>query len=90
MSSKSTPRKRSGKSGDRPEKPYPGFPLYAHPLGYWSRKVNGKLVHFGRWGRVRNGEMVRVANDGWAEALAKHNLQYPDLKAGRKPRAEVQ
>jgi len=42
----------------KPKKPYPEFPLYAHNLGYWSKKINKKILHFGRWGRVVKGKLV--------------------------------
>jgi integrase len=55
---KDSNRKRStGKTSNRPAKPYPEFPLYAHPLGYWSKKIKGKIIHFGRWGRIEKGKM---------------------------------
>jgi len=34
---------------ERPGKPYPGFPLYAHNSGKWARKVRGRIYYFGRW-----------------------------------------
>lgn len=52
MPAKYTPRRKAGKAKPRPEKPYADFPLYAHPLGYWSKKIKGKIIHFGRRGRV--------------------------------------
>jgi integrase len=86
--SNSTRRKgrRKRKAADRPKKPYDGFPLYAHPLGYWSKKIRGDIKHFGRWGRVVAGKLTRVEGDGWQEALAKYNAQRDDLHAGRTPR----
>jgi integrase len=41
--SHSTPRQAAVK----PEKPYPGFPLFPHSNGLWSKKVRGKLHYFG-------------------------------------------
>jgi integrase len=86
MSSKSTTKDSTSLSVARPEKPYPDFPLYAHPLGYWAKKIKGKLHYFGRWGRTVKGVMVRVEGDGWADAEVAYNLQYPDILKGRKPR----
>jgi integrase len=77
---------RTRKSANRPPKPYAAFPLYAHPLGYWSKKINGTIRHFGRWGRIESGEMKWVAEDGdWATALKLFEAQYPAIKAGREP-----
>src|SRR5437870_9491716 len=33
----------------KPSKPYPEFPLTAHPAGYWCKKIRGKLHYFGAW-----------------------------------------
>ena len=33
----------------RPSKPYPEFPLFAHNNGQWCRKIRGKLYAFGKW-----------------------------------------
>src|SRR5256714_12029262 len=57
----------------KPTKPYPEFPLTAHPAGYWCKKIRGKLHYFGPW----------ADPDG---ALAKYLAQKDDLHAGRKPR----
>jgi integrase len=81
---KQTWRKATGK--ERPPKPYKDFPLYAHPLGYWSKKILGTIHHFGRWGRVQNGQLVRVEGDGWKEALETYQHRKDDLYAGRTPR----
>jgi hypothetical protein len=29
----------------KPAKPYPEFPLTAHPAGYWCKKIRGKLYY---------------------------------------------
>jgi integrase len=63
-------------SADKPSKPYPDFPLTAHPAGYWCKKVRGKLYYFGPWGDP----------DG---ALDNYLKQKDDLHAGRKPRPDV-
>src|SRR5207248_3423848 len=68
----STPPAPSGK----PAKPYPEFPLTAHPAGYWCKQIRGKIHYFGRW-------------DDPDAALKKYMEQKDALHAGRKPRAEA-
>src|SRR5262245_37165181 len=84
---KPTRKPHSRKGSDRPPKPYADFPLYAHPLGYWSKKIRGTIRHFGRWGRVVDGKLVRVEGETWKEALERYQAQKDDLYAGRTPRA---
>jgi hypothetical protein len=33
----------------KPNKPYPDFPLTAHPAGYWCKKIKGRTHYFGPW-----------------------------------------
>ena len=54
-------------------KPYPAFPLTAHPTGRWCKKVLGKIHFFGKL-------------DDWKAALEKWEREEPDLRAGRPPR----
>jgi integrase len=54
-------------------KPYPDFPLTAHPNGQWCKRIKGKLYYFGPW-------------EEWQEALALFQEQRDDLYAGRTPR----
>lgn len=86
--SKFTGKRRSRKAANnRPKKPYPDFPLYAHPLGYWSKKIRGAIKHFGRWGRVVKGLLTASPYEaGWQEALTLYKAQADDLHAGRTPR----
>lgn len=83
---KSTRRRQRGEASGRPPKPYADFPLYAHPLGYWAKKIRGRIYYFGRWGRQVDGRMVRQPGDGWKEALAEYQRVRDDLYAGRPPR----
>lgn len=56
----------------KPEKPYPGFPLTANSNGQWCRKIAGKVHNFGPW-------------KDWKAALARHNDEYQYLVANQKP-----
>jgi integrase len=60
---------------DKPKKPSPDFPLYAHRNGCWAKKIRGKTHFFGPWHNP----------DG---ALANYRQRKDDLHAGRKPRPE--
>src|SRR5690606_35227272 len=73
------------KANTLPPKPYPEFPLTAHNLGYWVKSINGTMHRFGRWGRQRDGKMVRLEGDGWRAALDLYLKQRDDLHAGREP-----
>jgi integrase len=59
----------------KPAKPYPEFPLTAHPAGYWCKKIRGKIHYFGPWADPD-------------AALAKYLEQNDDLHAGRTPRPD--
>src|SRR6516165_4097648 len=59
----------------KPSKPYPEYPLTAHPAGYWCKKIRGKLHYFGPWNDP----------DG---ALDKYLAEKDALHAGRKPRED--
>jgi integrase len=61
----------------KPDKPYPEFPLTAHPNGSWCKKIRGRLHYFGPW------------SDPDA-ALAKYRAQIDDLRAGRTPQPQLQ
>jgi integrase len=87
--SKSTRKGRSRKAADRPQKPYPEFPLSPHPSGAWQKKIRGKIHYFGRWARRENGRLVRVEGDGWKDALEEYKAVADDLHAGRTPRVKT-
>lgn len=57
---------------NKPEKPYPEFPLTAHPAGVWVKKIKGKVHRFGGW------------SDPEA-ALAKYLAEKDYLTAGKEP-----
>jgi integrase len=58
---------------EKPDKPYPDFPLTAHPNGCWCKKVRGKLHYFGPWNDPEG------ALDLWLK-------QKDELLVGRVPR----
>jgi integrase len=62
----------SGKPA-KPPKPYPEFPLTAHPAGYWCKKIRGKIHYFGPWTDP-------------AGALDNYERQKEALHAGKTPR----
>jgi integrase len=61
---------------EKPSKPYPDFPLTAHPVGQWCKKIRGKIYYFGPW----------ADPDG---ALDNYNRQRDDLHAGQTPRPDA-
>lgn len=70
-------RESRGKPG-RPKRPK-NFPLYAHAVGYWAKKIRGKVRYFGSWRDDPQGE----------RALALWLEQRDDLLAGREPKAKA-
>jgi integrase len=64
-------------SADKPPKPYPDFPLFAHATGRWAKKILGRLHYFGPW-------------NNWQDALTLYQKQAGDLHAGRKPREDAE
>jgi integrase len=67
----------------KPAKPYPEFPLTAHPAGYWCKKIRGKVYYFGPRFDFADPAAAAAAAEA---ALAKYLEQKDALHAGRKPR----
>ena len=66
-------RSNVSKGSEKPAKPRPDFPLFAHATGRWAKKIKGKLHYFGPWADPD-------------AALARYVEERDDLYAGRKPR----
>lgn len=58
------------KKRDKPDAPYPDFPLYAHSSGQYARRINGTVHYFGSWSK------------GWQAALEKYVAERDALYAG--------
>lgn len=67
-----TQKKREKK---KPSKPYPSFPLTAHPNGQWCKKIDQKVYFFGVWADPQ-------------AAFDRFHAQANDLYAGRIPRVK--
>lgn len=62
-------------------KPYPDYPLTAHPTGRWCKKVRGKIHFFGKIIPDDGGTSAQAALDNW---LAVKDA----LLAGRTPKPQ--
>jgi integrase len=66
------PQSTDSKPRRKPDKPYEGFPMFAHPSGQWAKKINKRLHYFGVWADPE-------------AALARLNREYPYIKEGKTP-----
>lgn len=60
------------KSERKPDKPYPGFPLYSHRNGQWCKRIRKTIHYFGTW-------------DDPQAAVDLYEFQREALYAGRTP-----
>ena len=58
----------------KPDKPYPEFPLYAHPSGQWAKTIKGRKWYFGPWNKPE-------------QALDEYLSVKDEIFAGRNPNA---
>jgi len=42
----------------KPNKPYPEYPLYAHATKRWAKRIRGVIHYFGTWGDPDGAEEV--------------------------------
>lgn len=57
----------------KPKKPYPEFPLFAHQVGQWAKKIKSRTWYFGVWNDP----------DG---AMERYTAEVHEIQAGRDPR----
>ena len=53
---------KAKKRRNKPRKPYPEFPLYAHAGGVWAKRIRGKEHYFGPWNDP-NGALDRYLKE---------------------------
>ncbi len=56
----------------KPDKPYPDFPLFPHGNGQWAKTIRGKQRYFGLW-------------EDWEAALDRYTEERDDWYAGKVP-----
>jgi integrase len=71
------PKRQRRRKVKKPEKPWEGFPLFAHATKRWAKKIRGKTHYFGPWDDPEGAEK-------------KYNEEKNDLHAGRVPRQQAQ
>lgn len=53
---------KTKKTAEKPNKPYPEFPLFPHATKRWAKKVRGKLYYFGPWDNPDGAVAKYLAN----------------------------
>lgn len=71
---------------ERPIKPWPDFPLFAHVTGRWAKKTGGKLRNFGAWDGPNGAyERYLASADGAATAEGTSTDKVARKEATRRP-----
>lgn len=66
-------------AAQKPPKPYPTYPLFAHARGYWAKKIDKKQISFGPWAWPNEEQYVA----SWKSALETYQKFLEDVAHGR-------
>jgi hypothetical protein len=69
---------------DKPQKPSPDFPLFAHGNGQWAKKMKGKLRYFGPWDDLA-GALANFADTGRQTGVRPQVSEQSKLPRSPKP-----
>jgi len=68
----------------KPEKPSPDFPLFAHGNGQWAKKIQGRFLYFGPWDDPQ-GALERFLEHDTQASNGRQVSESPILPAKPKP-----